>query len=110
MEKKMKSDPSHREPQPAKEHREGRNMMKIEKLLEDGGFDLNVKRLHLPFKITQDCPKCGVPCVRNFFTHFSASVVLGMPVNLYGYCTECEHEWKMLVKVEINLIPYLEEK
>ena len=86
--------------------------MKIEKLLveadENSRFDLNVKRLHLPFKITQDCPKCGVPCVRNLSSQFSVSVVLGVPTNLHGYCTECDHEWKMLVKVEINLIPWME--
>ena len=100
----MKYDLSHK----------GAEMMKIEKVLdeatENNRCGLHANLVHLPFKITQDCPNCGVPCVRNLSEQSWASVIFGAPMNLYGYCTECEHEWKMLVKAEISLTPYVEQR
>lgn len=77
---------------------------------ESSRFGLDMKKVYLPFKITQDCPKCGVPCVRDLSSTFSVSALLGVPTDMHGHCIKCDHEWKMLVKVEINLIPWTEEK
>ena len=69
-------------------------------------FRVEVKRLNLPFTVTQPCPACGEVCVRNLTRDPAPSFpVLGEPVNLYGYCGKCYHEWELLVVIDVTLTP-----
>lgn len=69
-------------------------------------FRVEVKRLYLPFTVTQPCPACGEVCVRNLSRDPAPSFpVLGEPVNLYGYCDKCDHEWEMPVVIDVTLTP-----
>lgn len=69
-----------------------------------GDFQIDVKRLYLPFTVKQPCPKCGHVCVRNLTDDPSPSYPwLGEPVDLYGYCDECDHEWRMEFVLDVVL-------
>lgn len=70
---------------------------------DKGDFQIDVKRLYLPFTVKQPCPKCGHVCVRNLKNESLSYPWVGQPVNLYGYCDECDHEWKMEVIFDVLL-------
>jgi hypothetical protein len=63
------------------------------------------KRTYLPgITITDVCPKCAVPYVRDMKSDYLSYPVVGKPYLLTAYCEECEHYWTMgTVVVRLSL-------
>lgn len=69
------------------------------------GVELD-KRTYLPgITIKSTCPKCGEPWQRNMKHDYLSYPVVDAPVNAYGYCGKCEHEWPVMVVVRMTLEP-----
>jgi hypothetical protein len=61
------------------------------------------KRTYLPgITITDVCPKCGVPYVRDMGKDYLHYPVVGDSYLLTAYCEECGSEWTM-GKVAVKL-------
>ena len=63
-----------------------------------------MKRQHIPFTITDDCPDCGHENPRDYSSdeYLSYPELDGTPVELYFCCTECDHEWQP--KIDLRLV------
>jgi hypothetical protein len=69
------------------------------------GVELD-KRTYLPgVTVKSTCPRCGVPWSRDMGSHYLSYPKVGEPVNVYGYCGSCEHEWPVMVVVRLVLEP-----
>ncbi len=75
--------------------------MKIER--HDEKFELEIKRCHLPFTVSEPCPECGTLRTVDLRTGHLSYPKLGQPQDVYGYCTNCEHEWTMEVIFDVTL-------
>lgn len=74
---------------------------------EDGtadGFEIEVKRFYLPFTIHSCCPACGLAdeCDLQAEQYLSYPAI-GTPESVGFYCSECDHEWEVNVKLGITL-------
>ena len=76
-----------------------------------GEIDLD-KRFYIPGIILRDtCPHCQAPYVRDFSDHYLSYPTTGKPVELTGYCGECEGEWPIgtvTVRVSLEFSPHTE--
>lgn len=65
---------------------------------------IDVKRLNLPYTVTDPCPKCGHKCVRDLSRDPTVSYPTPREeIDLYGYCDECDHEWPMNAVFDVTL-------
>lgn len=68
----------------------------------DDEYAPDIKRLRAPYIIKDNCPECKNEIQRDLrdgtcleYANFE------MPEDIFGYCDECEHEWPLLIKVDI---------
>ena len=78
--------------------------MKLEKTVHN--YTIQVKRLHLPYRIDAKCPKCGEP-YPNWITDFEHQCYFNYPkINEWEehtlYCPECEHEQPIKLKINVS--------
>ena len=67
-------------------------------------FKLDVKRLHLPYTLHADCPKCGAMWSLDLATdgHLGYPTV-GVPFLVPFYCPICDTSWGEKVTLGITL-------
>ncbi len=72
---------------------------------EDTGFRLAIKRCYLPFKVTSECPSCGVDVTMDLLEDYLSFPNVGnpTPVNFYHVCKEKDVEWQAWVIVEFTM-------
>lgn len=75
--------------------------MKIERV--SGRSSIDVKRLHIPYRVEADCPTCGKTHLWDGGNSYLSFPVLGKPIELHFYCYVCDLEWKRNVKFDISL-------
>ena len=61
------------------------------------------KRVKLPYTVSDRCPECDNSCERDLSIDGVEYPTPGEPINLYGYCDECDTEWDMFVLFDITL-------
>jgi len=72
------------------------------------GFELDAKRLKVPFTFKSACPKCGKVAVYDLSgsgDHISYPT-LGMPEDFYFGC-KCGHDWteQFILTLEVKAVP-----
>lgn len=71
-----------------------------------GRFEIDDKRLHLPFRVSDDCPECGTDRSLDLADdEYFSNPLIGQPQSIDFYCGECGHEWMQLVVLEVSLRP-----
>lgn len=70
---------------------------------EPAGFEIDVKRLYLPFRIEDECPACKKAKVFDlndqYFMRNQANQDFTHPM----YCGDCDHEWSVRLHLEVSL-------
>lgn len=64
------------------------------------------KRLHVPFRVVDNCPKCGAEHVVDLGSdRYQLSYAKqGLPTGVYFTCAQCDdHEWTVSVIVRLTL-------
>jgi len=62
------------------------------------------KRCYLPgVTIRQTCPKCQHPVIDDLTSHGLSYPVMNAAFSYNMYCRECDHEWKVVLKLNISL-------
>lgn len=75
--------------------------MQIEKLSEES-FDIGVKRFYANYLIKSVCPNCNAPWENNLTEDYLSYPKTNTPIEIHGYCGECEVEWSVgFVKVSV---------
>lgn len=82
-------------------------MAKIERVKGSRPIELD-KRQHVPYRVTDNCPKCSKEYVVNLTPkgdHYLGYPIVGQPTKLYMVCPNdaCAHEWQVKVIVNITL-------
>jgi hypothetical protein len=67
------------------------------------GFEVDVKRLYLPYSVEEDCQKCGVKQTMNLEEDYISYPKIGEEVKLYFCCAECDHEFTRKVKFDVSI-------
>lgn len=68
-------------------------------------FQVDVKRFHLPFEVSQGCPACGVVCTRDLRRDYVDYPTLRESHDVHGYCDACGHAWPMNIVIDIVVKP-----
>ena len=70
-------------------------------------FEIPVKRLYLPFRVLDDCPKCGKQRAHDLNSQYLSYPVLGDTISLGFYCEEGHpiEEWTCEVMLQVSLEP-----
>lgn len=67
-------------------------------------FELEVKRFYMPgFTLEGKCPECGEEYVHDFGTDYLSYPKVGEAFDHDCYCVECDHEWTIVLKLNIGL-------
>ena len=76
--------------------------VKIDKI--KGNFQIDEKRVHVPFVVKFECPKCGAKGKHSLdeMDHLGFPDI-NAPFDYDLYCNECDHEWSVEVILEVNL-------
>ena len=81
-------------------------------VLESSGnpqFELDIKRFYMPGTVIRTrCPSCGVDYVKDFDEKYLSYPSVGTPIEIDGYCSECNHEWlvcKVQLKLSVEIVP-----
>lgn len=67
------------------------------------------KRQNVPYKITDDCPKCGLAHLVDLtrdggkYGRYLSYPEIGQPCKIYFVCEKCETEWQPQVIVRLTL-------
>lgn len=61
------------------------------------------KRTYLPFTITATCPACGVETEQNLDEDYLSYPLLSVDEEVGFYC-ECEHEWDVTIKLNLDIV------
>jgi hypothetical protein len=79
--------------------------MKIVSLAPGASFEIDVKRLHLPFRVEDNCPVCGRVCVYDLRRDYLSYPVVGDDVSLGFYCEDGHEveEWTQQVRLWVSL-------
>lgn len=65
-------------------------------------FEINIKRLYVPYTICDTCSQCGQEVRKNLNKDSYLSYLLtNTPIDMGMYCSECDHEW--CVGIQLNL-------
>ena len=75
--------------------------MKVKKLNRSTSID--VKRFYLPAIIKGKCPKCGTPTEIDLESDYLSYPILNEFECRHLYCSECEHEQEIEIKIEMTL-------
>jgi len=60
--------------------------------------ELEIKKLYVPYKITETCPKCGKKLESQDYFSYPK---LNSPEEVYFYCDDCNEELTRLIKINI---------
>ena len=66
-------------------------------------YELDVKRCYLPFSIITNCPNCGSTIERDVSTDYLSFPYLNSKECVGLYCTECENDFVIDIKISINV-------
>ena len=75
----------------------------LEKSNDKDEFEIDVKRLHLPYILKTKCPKCGKELSRNY-SNMEYLIYPNIGHNQESFwCDECDNEWKLCLNLKVSL-------
>ena len=77
---------------------------KMKKIKIEEKFEINVKRFCLPVKIEVGCPNCKTVCEQDFEDQYFSYPFLNDTIEKVICCGECDSEFLVDVKLEMNLL------
>lgn len=73
-------------------------------LTQPGPFKIDDKRFRLPgCTISGDCPKCKKQFERDLGDHYLTYPEANEPFDLVLWCSECDHEWVVTMRLNITM-------
>lgn len=73
--------------------------MKID--LSTDGFEINAKRLYLPCKVQDECPKCKKPAELDLEKRYLSYPTANGTQWIYFGCSDCDEEWERAIRLKI---------
>jgi hypothetical protein len=66
-------------------------------------YQLQAKRLTLPFVVRSACPECGKKHKQDLSVDGLSYAALDKPFDFGFCCDKCDHEWKVPLQLQITL-------
>ena len=66
--------------------------------------ELMIKRLYLPFEVSDSCPDCPNTVVKDLSQDYLSYPRLGQHESVCMWCEECDAEWDVSVVLTMSLV------
>jgi len=71
--------------------------------LKEVKFEFDIKRFHVPYVLKTKCPKCGKKIERDYSDMYYLMFPRIGQVQENFWCDECDHEWSILLNLNVSL-------
>jgi len=75
-------------------------MMARIKLVKEDGYEIDIYRMVMPFRVVDECPCCGETC--EYGDDYWPYPTIGKPSKVTMKCSNCDNEWAVRIQIDFT--------